>query len=207
MIARETGVRSDEKVAKINRVSNSSVARIYSGEESFHFSDGVASDHSDEIVAFFHAVYDTSGDGVNVFEDTCIFDTFNVVRNDGVSVLRHDSVSESLGALRVRASDSEVRWAVKGDFLSMTRSADDEDTVSVHAVTFNHIVRYEHIIVRDNTFYRIDDEFVADIDVKFSKVVLEVRRRHDEQQRVAFRAYLVDIAGEINSLDVEIYVG
>ena len=102
------------------------------------------------------------------------------VRNDGVGVLRHDSVSESLGALRVRASDSEVRGAVKGDFLSMTRSADDEDTVSVHAVTFNHIVRYEHVIVRDNTFYGIDDEFVADIDVKFSKVVLEVRRRHDE---------------------------
>ena len=69
------------------------------------------------------------------------------------------------------------------------------------------IVGDEDVFVGDDALDGADDGLLADVGGEFGHVVLEVGRGGGQHQCVAAVADLVDVAGEVYAVDVEVDVG
>ena len=84
VIPAESGVGGYQQVAQINRVADVPVfAGRHGLQETVHLVERVGDEHGLEVVAALHAVANTGGNGVDVFQYSRVFDSFDVGRDDG----------------------------------------------------------------------------------------------------------------------------
>lgn len=121
--------------------------------------------------------------------------------------LAPQTVGKSLGEGQVFATDSEVAWAVEGDLLGMARARHDQGARHRRAEHARHIVGDELVGIRHYTLDSRHYVLARDIDRDFVDMVFEIRRGHDEQQRVGLVADIVYVAREVDAADIKVDVG
>ena len=203
MVAREAGVRSGKQVAKVDGVADLAFARACVVDKAVHFANGIRHKHGEVVVAVFQPVDDTGGDGIDIFQHRGVFDSADVARGKCLDMLACEDISETFGITHFSSCDCQERLAVEGDFFGVAWTGDDEHLVGVDTVTVDHIVGDDLVFVGYYTFDSRNDKFFGNIDGDFRQVAFEVRRRHHHKEGVGFGTSLVNIGGEIDTVDVE----
>ena len=85
MVAREAAVGRHEQVAEIGGAAYVAVGHRGDGiDKTTHLPDGVADEHRHEIIAGFHAVDNSGADGIDILQHGAIFDSGDVIGDDGL---------------------------------------------------------------------------------------------------------------------------
>ena len=86
----------------------------------------------------------------------------------------------------------------------MTRTSDACHLLLWHIVLPFEIAAHRQALLWDNTLNRRHNHLLPHVRLQLLQVTLDVRRRNDKNERVIILHHLVDVAGEIDSLHIEV---
>ena len=89
----------------------------------------------------------------------------------------------------------------------MRRTTDASEILVRYVVNLMKILATYEIFIRYDTLNSGKYEFVANTRLQLLKMTLEVRRRGDKHQRVVLLRNTIQIAIEVNLIDIEVYTG
>jgi len=204
-VAREVAVAGDEQVAHVDAVSNVALHGVDDLQEPRHLLHGIGHEDGLEVVAELQSVADAGGNGVDVLQHAGVLDADDVGRGLGLDEVAGQDIGKGLRLVAVCTAHGEVGEAFEGDFLGVRGSADAGEILVRHVVDLMEIFRADEVLVGHDTLDCGDDVLVAQADLQFLQVSLQVGRGGDEHQCVVLLGNLVEVAGEEYLVNVETY--
>ena len=116
------------------------VYSLIENKEKFSYIKETLIEHSLEVVAILQAVANTCRDGIHILQYRTVLDTGNVVAHGGLHVGAVELHREAKRIVAVATSDSEVRQALKRNFLGMARTRNNGYAIVRHVELLVEIV-------------------------------------------------------------------
>ena len=206
-VAAEVRVARHEQVARIDALRDAAVDGMHGVEEALHLLNGITDEDSLEVVAVLQSVTNACCNGIDVLQDAGILDAYHVVTRLGLHIIAGKHLGKRQSLLLVSTTDGQVSETVQGDLFGMTRSAKHGEVILRHVVHLVEVVGADEVLVGHDTLDGCHDELVAKADMEALQVSLQVRRRRDEDERLASLDDPVDVALEGNAVHVEVDAG
>ena len=149
----------------------------------------------------------TGGNGIDILQHAGILDAYHVVTRLGLHIVAGKHLGKRQSLLLVSTTDGQVSETVQGDLFGMTRSAKHGEVILRHIVHLVEVVGADEVLVGHDTLDGCHDELVAKADMEALQVSLQVRRRRDEDERLASLDDPVDVALEGDAVHVEMDAG
>ena len=117
-----------------------------------HLSNGVAHQHTLEVIAIAQSVGNTRSKGINVLQHSSVFNTYHIVGYFGLHIMAFHCFSHKACFFLVQTSNSEVRQTFESYLFGVARTCYNAYLCIRYVMYFVEILTYYKSAFRFNTF-------------------------------------------------------